>query len=185
MNSLIALHLCKLNEPFFFQTFNKQWREQNEKYYLKSLDHQAINFKPNDMKALRSKSLFNEIETLYDERHDQEDDAMEPFGPHLVLPYKDKTILDDAANLLIHHVKRQTGIQKQEKQKIKQIIRQFVPDLFFAPRQPLSDDERDDGKFSWSKFLKPSSVHCQLTSNIFNFSVALTLFFNLVASKTN
>uniref|UniRef100_A0A6P4E6W9 Paired amphipathic helix protein Sin3a n=1 Tax=Drosophila rhopaloa TaxID=1041015 RepID=A0A6P4E6W9_DRORH len=126
------------------KTFNKQWREQNEKYYLKSLDHQAINFKPNDMKALRSKSLFNEIETLYDERHDQEDDAMEPFGPHLMLPYKDKTILDDAANLLIHHVKRQTGIQKQEKQKIKQIIRQFVPDLFFAPRQPLSDDERDD-----------------------------------------
>lgn len=128
------------------QNFNKQWREQNEKYYLKSLDHQAINFKPNDMKALRSKSLFNEIETLYDERHDAEDDSMEAAGPHLVLPYKDKTILDDAANLLIHHVKRQTGIQKQEKQKIKQIIRQFVPDLFFAPRQPLSDDERDDGK---------------------------------------
>ncbi|XP_017837186.1 paired amphipathic helix protein Sin3a isoform X3 [Drosophila busckii] len=124
--------------------FNKQWREQNEKYYLKSLDHQAINFKPNDMKALRSKNLFNEIETLYDERHDQDDDGMEAAGPHLILPYKDKTILDDAANLLIHHVKRQTGIQKQEKQKIKQIIRQFVPDLFFAPRQPLSDDERDD-----------------------------------------
>lgn len=47
--------------------FNKQWREQNEKYYLKSLDHQGINFKQNDIKALRSKSLFNEIETLYDE----------------------------------------------------------------------------------------------------------------------
>ncbi|XP_068143700.1 paired amphipathic helix protein Sin3a isoform X2 [Drosophila tropicalis] len=126
------------------KNFNKQWREQNEKYYLKSLDHQAINFKPNDMKALRSKSLFNEIETLYDERHDQEDDMVDSTGPHLILPYKDKTILDDAANLLIHHVKRQTGIQKQEKQKIKQIIRQFVPDLFYAPRQPLSDDERDD-----------------------------------------
>lgn len=47
--------------------FNKIWREQNEKYYLKSLDHQGINFKQNDVKALRSKSLFNEIETLYDE----------------------------------------------------------------------------------------------------------------------
>lgn len=51
----------------FLQGFNKQWREQNEKYYLKSLDHQGINFKQNDIKALRSKSLFNEIETLYDE----------------------------------------------------------------------------------------------------------------------
>lgn len=49
------------------QGFNKIWREQNEKYYLKSLDHQGINFKQNDVKALRSKSLFNEIETLYDE----------------------------------------------------------------------------------------------------------------------
>lgn len=68
-------------------------------------------------------------------------------GPHLVLSYKDKTILEDAANLLIHHVKRQTGIQKQEKTKIKHILRQFVPDLFFSPRQQLSDDERDDGKW--------------------------------------
>lgn len=62
-----------------------------------------------------------------------------------MLPYKDKSILEDAANLLIHHVKRQTGIQKQEKARIKHILRQFIPELFFAPRQPLSDDEREDG----------------------------------------
>uniref|UniRef100_A0A1Q3EYU6 Paired amphipathic helix protein Sin3a n=1 Tax=Culex tarsalis TaxID=7177 RepID=A0A1Q3EYU6_CULTA len=129
--------------------FNKQWREQNEKYYLKSLDHQGINFKQNDIKSLRSKSLFNEIETLLDERHEQHEDGVtNPLisGPHLVLPYKDKTILDDAANLLIHHVKRQTGIQKQEKARIKHILRQFVPDLFFAPRQQLSDDEREEAE---------------------------------------
>lgn len=80
-------------------------------------------------------------------RHEQtEDGSSNPLtsGPHLVLPYKDKTILDDAANLLIHHVKRQTGIQKQEKARIKHILRQFVPDLFFAPRQQLSDDEREE-----------------------------------------
>lgn len=67
-----------------------------------------------------------------------------------MLPYKDKSILDDAANLLIHHVRRQTGIQKQEKTRIKHILRQFIPELFFAPRQPLSDDEREDGK--WTQF---------------------------------
>lgn len=126
--------------------FNKLWREQNEKYYLKSLDHQGINFKQNDLKALRSKSLFNEIETLYDERHEQADEGSGEVlsGPHLVLPYKDKTVLDDAANLLIHHVKRQTGIHKEEKQRVKQLLRQFVPDMFFHPRQELSEDERED-----------------------------------------
>lgn len=49
------------------QGFNKLWREQYEKAYLKSLDHQGVNFKQNDVKALRSKSLLNEIESIYDE----------------------------------------------------------------------------------------------------------------------
>ena len=47
--------------------FNKIWREQNEKYYLKSLDHQGVNFKQNDTKVFRSKTLLSEIEMLYDE----------------------------------------------------------------------------------------------------------------------
>ena len=125
--------------------FNKIWREQNEKFYLKSLDHQGMNFKQNDMKYLRSKSLLNEIEALYDERHENGgDENSTQNGPHLVLPYKDKSVLDDAANLLIHHVKRQTGIHKEDKQKIKSLIRQFIPDLFYHPRQELSDDEREE-----------------------------------------
>ncbi|XP_066262316.1 paired amphipathic helix protein Sin3a-like [Euwallacea similis] len=125
--------------------FNKIWREQNEKYYLKSLDHMGINFKQTDVKAIRTKSLFNEIETIFDERHEQTEEGTESAaGPHLVIPYRDKGILDDAANLLIHHLKRQTGIQKGEKRKIKQMLRQFVPDLFFHTRQPLSDDEREE-----------------------------------------
>ncbi|XP_031783367.1 paired amphipathic helix protein Sin3a isoform X2 [Nasonia vitripennis] len=127
--------------------FNKIWREQNEKYYLKSLDHQGINFKQNDVKALRSKSLFNEIELLYDERHEQSEENAENqnnTGPHLVLIYKDKSVLDDAANLLIHHVKRQTAIHKEDKQRIKALLKHFIPDLFFHTRQELSDDEQDE-----------------------------------------
>lgn len=91
----------------------------------------------------------------------------------MILPYKDKTILDDAANLLIHHVKRQTGIQKNEKQRIKHILRQYVPDLFFHPRQQLSDDEREEdedkddadiecpaGTLFFHKLYSPSHIHC-------------------------
>ncbi|KAJ8675395.1 hypothetical protein QAD02_011181 [Eretmocerus hayati] len=146
----IALRRLKCKEEEWREAqkgFNKIWREQNEKYYLKSLDHQGINFKQNDVKALRSKSLFNEIETIYDERHEQADengDNQSSPGPHLILTYKDKAVLDDAANLLIHHVKRQTAIHKEDKQKIKMLLKHFIPDLFFHPRQELSDDEQDD-----------------------------------------
>lgn len=72
--TFIALHRCltrlKTKEEEWREAqrgFNKIWREQNEKYYLKSLDHQGINFKQNDTKVLRSKSLLNEIESIYDE----------------------------------------------------------------------------------------------------------------------
>ncbi|XP_078805387.1 SIN3 transcription regulator family member Aa isoform X2 [Oryzias latipes] len=126
--------------------FNKIWREQNEKYYLKSLDHQGINFKQNDTKVLRSKSLLNEIESIYDERQEQatEENATAPTGPHLTLTYEDSQILEDAAALIIHHVKRQTSIQKEDKYKIKQIIYHFLPDMLFSQRGELSDLEEEE-----------------------------------------
>uniref|UniRef100_A0A4W6CNR7 Paired amphipathic helix protein Sin3a n=1 Tax=Lates calcarifer TaxID=8187 RepID=A0A4W6CNR7_LATCA len=126
--------------------FNKIWREQNEKYYLKSLDHQGINFKQNDTKVLRSKSLLNEIESIYDERQEQasEENATPPTGPHLTLTYEDSQILEDAAALIIHHVKRQTSIQKEDKYKIKQIIYHFIPDMLFSQRGELSDVEEEE-----------------------------------------
>ncbi|XP_058012260.1 paired amphipathic helix protein Sin3a isoform X3 [Ahaetulla prasina] len=141
----IVLKRLKMKEEEWREAqrgFNKVWREQNEKYYLKSLDHQGINFKQNDTKILRSKSLISEIETIYDER--QEQASEDNSGPHLSLAYEDKQILEDAASLIIHHVKRQTGIQKEDKYKIKQIMYHFIPDLLFAQRGELSDLEEEE-----------------------------------------
>lgn len=47
--------------------FNKVWREQKWEILFEISDHQGINFKQNDTKVLRSKSLLNEIESIYDE----------------------------------------------------------------------------------------------------------------------
>uniref|UniRef100_A0A3Q1J5Z5 Paired amphipathic helix protein Sin3b n=1 Tax=Anabas testudineus TaxID=64144 RepID=A0A3Q1J5Z5_ANATE len=113
------------------QGFNKIWREQYEKAYLKSLDHQGVNFKQNDMKALRSKSLLNEIESVYDESRNGSGSASSS-EPHMVFTYEDKQILEDAASLIIYHVKRQPTIHKDDKDHIKRIIQHFVPDLFFS-----------------------------------------------------
>jgi len=45
----------------------RTWNETNQKYHLKSLDHQGLNFKQTDMKQLRSKALLAEIEAAFDE----------------------------------------------------------------------------------------------------------------------
>uniref|UniRef100_A0A4W4GRZ9 Paired amphipathic helix protein Sin3a n=1 Tax=Electrophorus electricus TaxID=8005 RepID=A0A4W4GRZ9_ELEEL len=163
----IVLKRLKLKEEEWREAqrgFNKIWREQNEKYYLKSLDHQGINFKQNDTKVLRSKTLLNEIESIYDERQEQasEESGTPLSGPHLTLTYEDRQILEDAAALIIHHVKRQTSIHKEDKYKIKQIIYHFIPDMLFAQRGALSDaeeeDEDEEGELDEGGSKKPNGV---------------------------
>jgi len=63
--------------------------------------------------------------------------------PHLSLVYKERPVLDDACNLLLHHVRRQSSIQKDDKKKIKQLLKHFIPDIFRHTRMDLSDDEND------------------------------------------
>ena len=67
-------------------------------------------------------------------------------GPHMTIEYPADTLdtLEDANNILIHHVKRQTAIHKEDKQKIKLLLRHFLMDLFKHKRQDLSEDERED-----------------------------------------
>lgn len=78
------------------------------------------------------------------ERVSEETTTVPPGGPHMTLTYDDSQILEDAAALIIHHVKRQVGIQKEDKYKIKQIIHHFIPDLLFARRGELSDVEEEE-----------------------------------------
>ncbi|KAL0609565.1 Paired amphipathic helix protein Sin3b, partial [Plecturocebus cupreus] len=133
------------------QGFNKIWREQYEKAYLKSLDHQAVNFKQNDTKALRSKSLLNEIESVYDEHQEQHSEARSAPSsePHLIFVYEDRQILEDAAALISYYVKRQPAIQKEDQGTIHQLLHQFVPSLFFSQQLDLgaseesADEDRD------------------------------------------
>lgn len=135
------------------KNLEKTWREQIERNYHKSLDYCAAPFKTNDPKHLKTKSLLNEIENIYYERQKAKEETsvgltpteltktLQHNEPQLSFKYDDKSILEDAAALIIHHVKRQTAIQKEDKHKIKQIIYHFLPDLFFVSRGALSDDE--------------------------------------------
>ena len=63
----------------------------------------------------------------------------------MYVSYKPKAILDDAASLIIHHVKRQTSLHKDDKRRIKQLLQHLLPDLLFTERGVLSDDEQDPG----------------------------------------
>lgn len=149
--------------------FNKHWRELNEKCYLKSLDHQSATFKQNDSKIMKPKAMLNEIEEAMNRMEAQSGssdvtrasmDTTEPTyetftRPHMMLYYPNKAMIEVASNLIIHHVKRLTATNKEDKQKIKQLLRHFIPDLFDTERGVLSDDDADDDETS-NVLYKPS-----------------------------
>ena len=86
----------------------------------------------------------------------------------MTIEYQDPSILDDVNNLLIHHVKRQTSIHKEDKQKIKLLLRHFLMDTFKHPRQDLSEDEREDEEDSSNKEDNESDTGNNLTGNMAN-----------------
>ncbi|XP_051545084.1 SIN3 transcription regulator family member Aa [Myxocyprinus asiaticus] len=184
----IVLKRLKLKEEEWREAqrgFNKIWREQNEKYYLKSLDHQGFNFKQNDTKVLRSKTLLNEIESIFDERQEQasEDSSTTPSGPHITLTYEDHQILEDAAALIIHHVKRQSSINKEDKYKIKQIIYHFIPSMLFSQRRVLSDAEEEDDEEDMDLDEGASKKHNGLTGGVGGSPTKSKLLFSLSTAQ--
>mgnify|MGYP001050399079 FL=1 len=121
------------------KNFERFWKEQSEKYYLKSLDYMGINCKNIDARIIRNRHLLTEIENIKEERDQQTSNQ-----PHLAFRYDDLSILDDAASIIVFLVKRQMTFGKEDKQNIKKIMYQFLPDFLFTPRGELSDDEEDD-----------------------------------------
>lgn len=122
------------------ERLSKSWNETNQKFYLKSLDHQGVNFKQTDTKQMRSKALIQELTNIYDQRVAKG----LCLSPNMTIDYYRDRSMEDATSLIIHHVKRQTSIHQDEKQRIKQLLKHFIPDLFFLPRGELSDDEMNE-----------------------------------------
>uniref|UniRef100_A0A158PBC3 HDAC_interact domain-containing protein n=1 Tax=Angiostrongylus cantonensis TaxID=6313 RepID=A0A158PBC3_ANGCA len=73
-----------------------------------------------------------------------EEGLCEDVGPHIVLLYpEDRSVLHDTSNLIIHYVKRQSNIHKEEKNKIKCILRRFVTEWFGIDDEEMSDGEEN------------------------------------------
>jgi histone deacetylase complex regulatory component SIN3 len=79
---------------------NKIWRESDSKNFAKSLDHQGINFKSNDRKAIAPKTLCTEIETLKREQYEKFITTAQPVRYQYSFKFDNKEILRDTIYLI-------------------------------------------------------------------------------------
>ena len=112
--------------------WNKIWREVHEKNFMKSADHQALNFKGNDKKAMSAKNVILEIENRYGEEKERLEHEDNPVPkPHLLMNFEDESVFGDVAELLIAHVTRpNSNASSADKEKITNFLTNFIPDFF-------------------------------------------------------
>ncbi|XP_032833691.1 uncharacterized protein LOC116956297 [Petromyzon marinus] len=132
--------------------FTRLWRDQGERFQVRSLDHRGITFRSADTKALRTKALVNEITALRDERVEQQGGVRVGAvrggaalaGPHLCLEYADRSVLPDAAALILHQARHQAGLRGAELRRAAKILLFLLPDVLFTARADASLIPQDD-----------------------------------------
>ena len=98
------------------------WKDLLDKNYLKSMDHQGMNFRATDQKFLRPKNLLNEIEATCDEMALQGNENK----PHYHTRVPDRRVIKDATSLIMHAV-RKHNLTKPEKEQVKEIVNRWLP----------------------------------------------------------
>ncbi|KIJ63064.1 hypothetical protein HYDPIDRAFT_93065 [Hydnomerulius pinastri MD-312] len=118
--------------------WNKIWREVDARNYHKSLDHQGINFKTADKKAITAKAFVSQIEAARDEQMDKRASYIDPLfartRPRHQLAYEmeDEGVLQDVIKMTLSLLDRTQGqINVADRKKIETFLRSFIP-LFFA-----------------------------------------------------
>ncbi|KAI9714226.1 MAG: hypothetical protein M1812_006447 [Candelaria pacifica] len=111
--------------------WEKVWREQTQKMFFKSLDHQGLSAKQHDRKQFMSKTLMVEIQTKYEEQK-----RMRIIRGAIVPKYQfeysfdDTDVIRDACHLLLTYIEHSTA-NLAERQKLEIFVKEFVP-LFFG-----------------------------------------------------
>lgn len=109
--------------------WEKVWREQTQRMFWRSLDHQAVGNAKNDKRQFQTKTLQTEVAVRHEEMKRKEN--VEPGvmkQPQLELRVEDLDVVVDAGFLLLQYVHMNL---ETEHPRLAGFIRDFVP-LFFG-----------------------------------------------------
>ncbi|SNX84434.1 related to SIN3 - transcription regulatory protein [Melanopsichium pennsylvanicum] len=134
----IVLHRLKQKDEEWKRAqreWNKVWREVDARNYYKSLDHQGVNFKASDKKAITAKAFLAEIEARKLQQQ-QRRLSMDPTLPRpkprhqLVYVMDNMHVLTDVLKLAFSYLDRATGsYSSNDRERIEAFLRAFVPKL--------------------------------------------------------
>lgn len=109
--------------------WEKVWRDQTQKMFWKSLDHQAVNAKQADKRQFQTKILLGELQTRYEEQRKQRLAGHNTLGkPQMSFKFEDTSVIIDASHLVLLYAEQ---MHSTEYPRLTSFIREFIP-LFFG-----------------------------------------------------
>ncbi|KAL8816363.1 MAG: hypothetical protein Q9223_004612 [Gallowayella weberi] len=111
--------------------WEKVWREQTQKMFWKSLDHQGINIKSVDKRQFQPKVLHTEIQIKYEEQRRQ-NSAWWKTPPKFQFAYEfeDGDVIRDACHLMLTHLHNSDKGNDEDKKRLEKFFTTFIPTFF-------------------------------------------------------
>jgi paired amphipathic helix protein Sin3a len=112
--------------------WDKVWRDQTQKNFWQSLDHQGINVKANDKRLFATKNLQSEIQAIQENQEKQRiNKSTDTEKFQLSYHFTDIEVILDACHLLLVYISRGFPNSTPENVKMENWIKEFIP-LFFG-----------------------------------------------------
>ncbi|KAL9038698.1 MAG: hypothetical protein Q9180_002976 [Flavoplaca navasiana] len=111
--------------------WEKVWREQTQKMFWKSLDHQGINIKTADKRQFQPKVLLTEIQIKYEEQRRQK--AVSRKAPpryQFAYDFEDLDVIQDACHLMLTHLHNSDKGNDEDKKRLEDFFTTFIPTFF-------------------------------------------------------
>ena len=119
--------------------WDKVWREQMQRAYWRSLDHQAIATRQTDKKLFIAKNIQQDFQTKLEDTQSKRKTGAKPPPHQLELKVEDMDVLLDTTHLLCMYIDRSTSGFGAEPQRLINFVKDFVPVFFGLDRETFHD----------------------------------------------
>lgn len=124
--------------------WEKIWRDQTNRVFWKSLDHQGQNVKNNDKKIFTPKHVLSEISAKYEERKKIRESGLQMPKHQLEYAFTDPEVITDACHiLLVWSQSGNSGIASSDQERIAAFLKDFIPVFFNLDRNQIVDYMED------------------------------------------
>ncbi|CAG8032053.1 unnamed protein product [Penicillium salamii] len=115
--------------------WDKVWREQMQRAYWRSLDHQAIATKQTDKKLFVAKNIQQDLTSKFEDAQNSRKNGWNPPKWQAEFLFCDMEVLLDAVFLLILYFDRSTNGFGAEPQRLINFVKDFIPTFFGLDRE--------------------------------------------------